>query len=123
MKGLGGRGEGPVRAASGSLVVRRRKPDREAGAGWGVVAVVHVNLPVVAFQQSPGRSQGRGLSGGRNFRPAGLTEWKRLKIASRASGRNAGAFVVDLDPHLIAHMRRGDLDQAYRAGRSSRHCR
>ena len=37
-----------------SFAVRRRKPDREAGAGWRVVAVVHVDLPVVAFDDCLG---------------------------------------------------------------------
>ena len=45
---------GPRRLVPGSFAVRRRKPDGEAGAGWGVIAVVHVNLPVVAFDDCLG---------------------------------------------------------------------
>ncbi len=41
-------------ASAGSFAVRCRKPDGEAGAGRRVIAVVHVNLPVVAFDDCLG---------------------------------------------------------------------
>ena len=44
---------GPV-VIAGSFAVRRRKPDGEAGARWRVVAVLHVNLPVMAFDDCLG---------------------------------------------------------------------
>ena len=38
----------------GSFAVCRRKPDGEAGARWRVIAVVHVNLPIVTFDNGLG---------------------------------------------------------------------
>ena len=49
-----GRQRGPAAACAGSFAVRRRKADGEAGARWRVVAVLHVNLPVVAFDDRLG---------------------------------------------------------------------
>jgi hypothetical protein len=31
------------------LALRRREADGKAGARWRIVAILHVNLPVVAF--------------------------------------------------------------------------
>jgi hypothetical protein len=39
------------------LAVRRRKPDREPGTGWSVVAVVHVYFSVMAFDDCLGDSK------------------------------------------------------------------
>ena len=45
---------------------------------------------------------------------SGRIEWKRLKIASRASLGHARPFVLDADQHLVADRRRADLDDAAR---------
>jgi hypothetical protein len=37
-----------------SFPVRRWKSNDETGAGWRVVAVLHFNLPVMAFDDCPG---------------------------------------------------------------------
>ena len=52
VEGLGGNAR-PA-GCTASFAVRRRQADRESGARWGVIAVVHVNLPVMSFDNGPG---------------------------------------------------------------------
>ena len=52
--GLGAEARAADWSRAGSCAVRRRKPDGEAGARWRVVAVLHVNLPVMAFDDCLG---------------------------------------------------------------------
>ena len=79
----------PAHGSSGSFAVRRRKSDGEAGARWRVVAVLHVNLPVMAFTIAWAMARPRP-EWRPKFSPSGRTEWKRLKIASRASAGTPG---------------------------------
>ena len=60
------------RLRPGSFAVCRRKPDGEAGARWRVIAVVHVNLPVVAFDNCLGDGKAEARNAGRNSRPPAL---------------------------------------------------
>ena len=52
--------------------------------------------------------------------PSGRTEWKRLKIASRASVGNSRALVVDPDSNFVPDPRHCDFDKA--AGRREADC-
>jgi hypothetical protein len=81
-----------ARSAAGRMMVKR--------APEGASSRSHVNLPVMAFDDRPGDRKAESRMAA-EILASGLTEWKRLKIASRASG-DAGAFVVDADADLVA---------------------
>ena len=52
-----------------SFAVRRRQADGEAGARWRVVAVLHVNLPVMAFDDRLGDRKAEARMAAEILRP------------------------------------------------------
>src|SRR4051794_18309044 len=102
----------------GSCAVCRRQTDGEAGPRRSVVAVVHVDLPIMAFDDCLGdRKAQAGMPAEiLSFRPYGV---ESVKDRFPRFGRNSRTLVVDADFNLVAHSRRGDLDQP--AGRREAH--
>src|SRR3954469_5493137 len=50
-------GSSLTKAIGRSLDLRCRYPDRKARTGWCVVAVLHVDFPVMAFHNGPGNCE------------------------------------------------------------------
>src|SRR4030095_2896939 len=85
--------------------------DGETGAGRRVVAVGHIDLPVMAFDDCAGdrKTESRMAAEALGRRPYGMEAVENR--LSQLLG-NSRPFVIDPDSDFIADMGRGDLDQA-----------
>jgi len=89
--------------------VCRRQSNGEARSGWRVVAVLHVNLPVVTFNDRLGNGEAKARMAS-EILSLGSYRVESVKNGFPGLRGNSRTFVVDPDPDFVADSRRRDLD-------------
>ena len=91
----------------------RRKADDEAGARWRVVAVLHVDFPVMAFDDCLSDRKAEAGMPSEIF-PFAAVRMEAVKDRLTRIFGDAGTFVVDSDSDFVSDPRGGNLDQSSR---------